>query len=339
MRSLFIICGSLLLLHGACAQITSMARPMNALVALDPAVAGAHGAIGGALLHRSRDANGGARFSSSVLVMDMALGATKRAKADLRSGFGTGLLVSDERAGSPRTRTSTLASMIAYHVRVGAFAKVGGGVQLGVQQRWSDLGDAAWGSQYNGLAYDPDRPSGEHFANAPRTVGDLGAGVHFQYGREGSAREGRRQMHMRAGVAVQHLARPRLSSDPDGERMARKWSAFALGAVGLGQHNTLEPFVQAAVEGGVPELQGGAMWYRTLAGKRSFAGPDHEWVCGLGSYARLSGNIIASASCRFAGFGAALSYELAVGRWSAAMGSRGTSELVLFYEPAAGTRR
>ncbi len=313
------------------AQDPRLAQPMELHSLLSPGAVGMGEAMRGALAHRARRGAGGVPFAASALTVDAPMRAKQHARDDARQGFGFGASVADERAGAPRMRSTSVTAALGYRVRMGAHSSLGGGAQLGLMQHWADLADGQWASQYNGLAYDPSLPSGERFGERPATVGDAAIGVAYRFRREGSGREGRGAIDLRAGIAGHHLNKPRLSLDRErGARLARRWSAFATGMLS-DKHgrSSVEPMLLVSVQGRAFLAQGGSAYLRTLSEKKSFTGPDRIWAIGAGLFARSDGSGIVQALARFGEYGLGLAYELPLtAARRNALGS-GVAELVL----------
>lgn len=330
--------GGLLAVCLAQAQDPRLAQPQAVPVLLSPGAAGMGDGLRAALLHRLRPGPP-APFSASVLAYDAPAGDARK-RAEKRSGFGYGFHAIDERAGAPRLRSTQVSAALARQVRLGGSAALSGGVQLGLLQRFADLGDAAWASQYNGFAYDAALPSGEGFALRPRTVADAAAGLCFRMSRAGNAREGRARLELETGLAGHHLSRPRISQDAEhGERLARRWTAYGRAVLSDAQdRRRVEPAAVVSYQAQRLIAQGGASVHARLSAPRGFTGPDREWSAGLGAHARSDGSGMASAHLRWGEFSLGIAYELAFTAARRNQIGAGAGELVLGYAPGKGRR-
>lgn len=319
----------------ALTQDARLALPQHAMPLLSPGSVGANDAPRAALLHGARR-SGQVRFGVDALQYDAPI---RRAGKAQRRSFALGVVLRDERTGAPRMRSSQVAGAIAYHVKAGAHSTFGGGLQLGLLQHYADAGEAAWASQYNGLAYDPSLPSGESFGMRPRTVPDAAAGLHYGYTREGSGRESRSGVRLNAGFAVQHLPRPRLFVEEGSERIARRYLAFIYASLGDPRgRRSLEPAVLVQEQGARAGAYAGTTMMLSIAPHRSFTGPDRAWSVGLGAHGRTEGSGIASMHLRWGEFAMALAYEVPFTAAQRNLLGDGTAELVLRYEARAAKR-
>ena len=340
MKALITFNGLLLLACAAHGQDAPLAQPQRMEPLLSPGAAGMGDGFRASALHRARRAEGNVPFSTSALVADGAI-VKKGSRSDMgHQGFGWGGVVFDDRAGSPRMRSTDVAVVLGYHVRFGACSQLGGGVQLGLKQFWSDLIDGQWASQYDGLSYDPSRPSGERFTERPITAGDAALGLCYRYSQKGNGREGRSGIDLRAGIAGHHLNKPRLSLDREnGHRLARRWSAYATGSFADARgKRRLEPLVLVSLQGREFMAQGGTVFALALVEQNSFTGPDRVLSAGLGAYARSDGSAIASLHARWGEFGAVASYELALSAARRNALGNGAAEVSVFCELGQGKR-
>ncbi len=97
--------------------------------------------------------------------------------------FGAGILFNYDRAGDSRLTLAQGALSGSYTFLLNTENLFTVGVQLGLSNMAADFGsDLHWGSQFNGLMFDPGRPTGETFSDKQNvTYFDFGGGLNYRW--------------------------------------------------------------------------------------------------------------------------------------------------------------
>lgn len=311
------------------AQVPRYTQPHLMGTLLNPARAGSEAGMQVAAGHRHRTNKALVRYQASALSLHAPLGDPERPTATIKDHLAWGIVVTDERAGAPRMRTTAAVLALAYRSKVAAGTQVAAGFHAGAMNHWVDGAEGAWASQYNGLAYDASIPSGEQFGQRPVLAPEVGMGLHLQHRPVAQGRSaGYRQMQ--AGVAVHHLNAPRFSLDREADvRLARKYSAFLSAHLGDGPAGW-EPLVLMTLQGGRAVVSGGATYLFGVGGQRGFRTGDAEWAAGIGAQASSDGLASFTSTLRWGAFGGQLSYDLAMTQAQRQAYANGVAELVLF---------
>lgn len=110
-----------------------------------------------------------------------------------------------ERMNKDASLTSARMTIVQ-HQQIASLSKISFGLNMGIQSLTFDPVLGSWGSQHNGLIYDPNMSSGETFSSTSKTALDVGAGAIY------SLKHKKSSLHLfQFGISVQHLNRPNLS--------------------------------------------------------------------------------------------------------------------------------
>lgn len=123
------------------------------------------------------------------------------------SWLGVGLLAAQDRQPDGALRGTALGVLPTIHLRSGRRSFLSAGLHV----RWGSIAqgdlDGAWGSQYDGVQYDPSLPSGERFSTGQASRLEARAGLSFTLKNDAESRFRRERNILVAGVAADHLGR------------------------------------------------------------------------------------------------------------------------------------
>jgi type IX secretion system PorP/SprF family membrane protein len=150
--------------------------------------------------------------------------------AEKRSGgnfFGAGISVFQDQAGDGRLRTTQVSGIIAYHIQISKFHKLGLGFRGELGQRSIKADDFQWGSQYMpGSGYNPSVDPGEEISSASFLYPDISSGIVWSYDNTSRRVNVETNNFNRGslGFSVSHLNRPFNSFLTSGERLQVKYT-------------------------------------------------------------------------------------------------------------------
>lgn len=176
--------------------------------------------------------------------------------------FTAGLLAYYDKAGSIDLQSVALYPSIAFTKYLGSSRSfLTAGFTGGYIQRSFDPAKASFNSQYSSNGgYDPNRPSGENFADNRISNWDMGAGIAINSGAEDNS------YTYYAGVSAYHFTRPKraFASNDDLVRLEMKWNVAAGGSVRLSEQYGVQLHLNYARQGVYNELIGGGLigWKR-----------------------------------------------------------------------------
>lgn len=121
------------------------------------------------------------------------------------SWLGMGVVAGQDRQPDGALRLTSVGVAPAMHLRAGQRSFLSAGLEM----RWTGASwgeaDGAWGTQYDGMRYDPTRPSGEHFNSGRAAWLVARAGLSFTVKNDEESRFRRERNILVAGVAADHL--------------------------------------------------------------------------------------------------------------------------------------
>lgn len=307
---------------------------------LNPALAGANYDLHANINYRTQWNSVAAPFQTIAASADMRLNSNKRAKS---GHLAAGLSFFNDRAGEERISTNNINLSLAYHLMADQNNTVGLGLYGGFGQRSFDPNGGMWGSQYDGMAYDPALSSGETFNNSSFSMFDVGAGLVYTYSEGESRMRSNDGVRVNAGFAVYHVNRPNFSFINDGdEKLYMRYSGFANASIGIGSTTmSVDPALYAQFQGPAMEILMGAD-YRVLLNEGSkVTGNLQRTAIALGLFYRNQDAMIARMMVDYGGITAGFSYDINISSLSEVTKARGGAEFFLRWtmeNPFSATR-
>lgn len=295
---------------------------------LNPALTGANYDLQANINYRNQWNSVAEPFQTIAASVDTRLNAKKKRRK--KAHLAAGLNFFNDRAGSAQVMTNNVNLHFATHVMLGAGHTLGAGIYGGWAQRSLNPYAGKWGSQYNGLEYDPTLQSGEVFASSAFHMFDTGAGLvyTFQSGESRIAENDTKLLNV--GFAAYHLNRPGYSFiDRPQERMYMRFSGFVNGSFGIRNTNViLEPGVFFHQQGNAREIFFGMYGRYILKGESRITSFVQRTTVALGLFCRNQDALVAKAHVEWNGVGVGIAYDFNLFNSLAAMSrSRGGFEV------------
>ena len=292
------------------AQDAVLSEPSSASLSLNPAMAGVLHDLDAQLVHRTRRIPVGTPFRT---VYAGVAGCLYRGKA--QGAVEAGRLAGGIHFHSDKSqalRSTEFAADLAYHVPLTRNSSLGAGLFLGLLQTMQGDADGQWGSQYNGLRYDANRPSYETMDATRHTGVDLGGGMlyalHWNEGRQ------ERQSHFIAGFSAAHLSRPQLFGNGPQDRISVRWSLFATSRVLLaGAMNWVSPEAYVFKHGPSELLIAGGSFGHVFGSPVSFQNAAVQVEVELGAAYRSDEAILAKLRVAWSAFSVTMVYDIPAG--------------------------
>jgi type IX secretion system PorP/SprF family membrane protein len=217
----------------------------------------------------------------------------------------------------------------AYHLPINRYSYLSGGIYVGYGQRAIEP-TGQWGSQYNGLAFDPSlTPSLLLGPRYTRAYFDAGFGFGFQYKR-GTIRENT-LTSLQAGLGVFHVNRPPFDFIASSVRLPIRSSLFIQSEFCLGQTKTaLIPLVLYQFQGVSRALLYGANYRYYLKGN-AFSRLDNQRAISFGLFNRFKDAVILQSAFAFNQFRLSLSADLTISSFSKVQRLQSAFEVQLLY--------
>ncbi len=291
---------------------------------LNPAQAGAENWMRGFINYRNQWGSVASPYATSAISFDMQL----QGKEKNSSGFhGVGVTVFHDNAGDAISITQANL-MYAYHVRLSDNSTLGAGLFGGFVQRSLDLSGLQWMKQFNGSNYDPGLPTGEQVTSTSFSQFDLGAGLHYAFGKGERYMTANDIIRYNAGVAVHHVNRPQNSFYDSGEKLDMKITGYSNALIGIGNSNiAVLPGIIFLSQGKASELIFGSRFRYSLKDESKYTGFEHAAAFSLGVHYRTQDAVITSLLYEVSYYGFGLSYDFNTSGLSNASNGKGGLEL------------
>ncbi len=209
-------------------------------------------------------------------------------------------------------------------------------LSLGVQANSSRIGidptKMQWGSQYNGLNYDPAIFNGEGYGFAPFSYGDVNAGLTWWYHKKDNNIVAFSPNNARVGLAVYHINRPKYALLQQGGKLPMRFVFHSDILLPLHETLYLYPTLLYQYQNKQSELVIGTLFKYVLRSASKFTSHTSEWSFSGGANVRIT-NVLDAIIPQFyfnvANFSVGLSYDVNVSKLHTYSKYRGGFELSL----------
>ena len=302
----------LLLAGGSClhAQDAVFSEPSSAALSLNPAMAGVLHDVDAQLVHRTRRIPIGTPFRTVYAGVAGCLHRGKEQGAVESGRLAGGIHFRSD--NSQALRSTEFAADLAYHVPLTRNSSLGAGLSLGLLQTIQGDVDGQWGSQYNGLRYDANRPSQETLDATRHTGVDMGGGLLYSLRWNEGRQE--RQSHFIAGFSAAHLSRPQLFGNGPQDRISVRWSLFARSRMLLaGAMNWISPEAYVFKQGPSQLFIAGGSFGHVFGSPVSFQNEAVQVEVELGAAYRSDDAILAKLRVAWSAFSVTMVYDIPSG--------------------------
>lgn len=327
--------------HTACAQDAHFSQQMAAPLWINPAMSGADGYMRGALSYRTQWNAVSDPFTTMSGSFDIALNQQPDPRKPKKGKPGLGISFITDRAGSPMTRNTNVMLTGAYHVYLNKKSNLGAGLYAGYQTQSLDAKSGKWGSQYNGMQYDPNLPHGENLQGIQQTSLDVGGGLVYVYRQKANTRHFIKRRELIIGVAGYHVGRLTLSEEnlfTDNDDI--RFSGFVNAAFGVGKSGSaLEPAAFFHWQGPSQMIMAGAAYRYVLNSGASVLQNTNAMSIALGGYYRVGDAFVARLSFAWEALDIGISYDVNTSGLSRYSSGQGAVEVTLRYHVRSFSRR
>ena len=209
-------------------------------------------------------------------------------------------------------------------------------LSLGVQGNSSRIGidpsKMQWGSQYNGLNYDPALFNGEGYGFAPFSYGDISAGLTWWYHKKDNKIVSFSPSNARFGFAIYHINKPKYALLQSGNRLPMRFVFHSDLNVPIHETLYLTPTILYQYQNKQSELIVGTLFKYVLRKASKFTSHTSEWSFSGGANVRITNvldAIIPQLYLNAANFSIGLSYDVNVSKLHNYSKFRGGFELSL----------
>ncbi|NEN22208.1 type IX secretion system membrane protein PorP/SprF [Cryomorpha ignava] len=310
-------------------QDVQFSLPNQVPLYINPASAGEFDLYRAQLSYRSQWKSVGTPFTTMSGSFDMIIMGDATGKSG-KGHLGAGLNFLTDKSGPDGQKVFAVNGSTAYHVQLTSTSTLGGGLNIGYDQRSLSAADGKWASQFNGVQYDPGISSGESFSGDAESNLDLGAGIVYHASIKSKKRGWNLDRKISLGAAAYHLGRINLSeSQYLSTELKPRYSLFAALQLPFGEKIAALPqFYFQQQNGSTATLYGFSVKYLVIAGN-SFIGDTEPMSIQAGIFMRNSNALTVNAGMDWSKYSLFLAYDFSMGNLKEYNSGRGGYELGL----------
>ncbi len=301
--------------------------PLN----LNPAQSGAQYDLRGIINYKNQWGTVAAPYKTSNFGFDFRLGKNKDSK-----GFSAlGVQVFNDRAGDADMGIFQANLSYAYHVNLDKKSTLGVGFVGGFSQRSMNYAAFQWGNQYDGTDYNATLPSREPGAVENISFADLGAGIHYEYGKGQRYITGNDQRAVSIGFSALHVNQPKYTFYNQDSKLPVKYTGYVNALIGIGNSQlSIEPGIVFFMQNSQTELLMGARFRYQMREESKYTGYVKGSAISLGTYYRNKDAFITTFLFEISQYAIGVSYDLNVsGLKTASAGKGGIEFSIRFLSP------
>lgn len=293
---------------------------------MNPAQAGVQNNLRGILNYKNQWSSVAEPYRTYNFSFDVSLKKKKNV-----TGFSAlGINIYSDKAGNAGMGTFQGNLVYAYHVYLSDRSTLGGGLYGAFGQRSIDFGELQWGSQYDGMNYNANLPSGEPTGSSNFTYLDLGGGVHWKYSKNERYMTGNDQRTFNAGVAVFHFNSPKYSFYDTDEKLHMKEVIYGNALIGISNTNfSVVPGFFFCKQGKTNELFLGSQFRFQLKESSKITGYVKGSSISAGIFYRNRDAVVANLMFEFSQYAVGMSYDVNLSGLKTASRGLGGFELSL----------
>lgn len=302
---------------------------------LNPGLTGANAVLQANVNYRTQWSSVGDPYNTIAASVEGRFNDKKRMKKGI---FAGGLNFYNDKAGNLPMSTTKANLFLAYHLILDRNNTIGLGVYSGFGQRTFDGSRGQWGSQYDGMAYDPSLPSNETFNRSQFGFFDAGTGLVYTYKSDEGYMTQNNHRLINAGVAFYHLNQPQYSFiADDNDKLPMRWSIFANAIIGFDNSNmALLPGAYFNRQRTNTEILYGTYLRFTFGENSRVTARRKASYFAIGAFHRWGDAMVAKTSFEWNGIALGFAYDFNLSSLSEVSKAQGGMEFFLKYEIGPG---
>lgn len=318
-----------ILSFSAKAQDIHFSQMKLAPLTVNPALTGLNGKYHAVVNYRNQWNSVATPFNTIGASFDMKFGNNHHERGFLAAGINMFYDI----AGTQKMTTSNVNANIAYHIRINEDNTFGLGLMGGFNQRGLGRVDGMFASQYDGIGFNPDIPSGENFERSSFGFFDMGGGFvyhHNSISRNVFDTDG---FELKIGFAGYHLIKPDYSFIQGGnDDLAMRFTGFFESEFILGDSPwSLMPAIYYQRQGAHQEIFFGSfVKYRIISSsiRTEFV---ENFSIAYAPFYRFGDAFVNKLYIEYKEFGLGFSYDVNVSSLTQASKGRGGFEIAFRY--------
>lgn len=303
---------------------------------LNPALTGLNGRAQALLNYRSQWGSLGPSFRTMHASYDQHISKQNNNKGRLSAG----LSVLSDRAGDVDLGQLQALLSVACHIPMSKNSRLGAALNAGAAQRSISASGFRWGSQYDGLNFDPSLSGGAAPVDDRFIYADIGAGIVWNYSKGERYLSSNDQQSFTVGVALHHVNRPFASFYETDDRLPMRLVLHGEGIIGIDNTNwSFLPGLLFQRQGVAQEVLAGTRVRYLLEAESNYTGFMKGKALSIGGFYRIGDAAIFSLQMELGSYDFGFSYDLNVSDLSNASRGRGGSEIYFRYLlPGTGSK-
>jgi type IX secretion system PorP/SprF family membrane protein len=249
-----------------------------------------------------------------------------------KNHLGVGLDFFSDKAGAGQMKTTQINFSLSGMVLLNKSNLISAGLMAGYIQRGINTTSYSWGNQYDGMAYDATKQSGETNAALNFNFVDFAGGIQYSYGSHEMYLSANNAKRLNIGVALFHPHQPAYSFYGDATRLYMKYVFHGDAAIGLKNTNiVLKPSYVVFLQGPTKEITPGLTAQYILQGDSKYTGIKKFMAISLGGYYRASDAAIALIKFEYNSCAIGFSYDINLSKLKTVSNTKGGFEISLRY--------
>jgi type IX secretion system PorP/SprF family membrane protein len=315
----------------ACGQDQHFSQFFNTPLFLNPAYSGSFHPIEAHVNHRRQWASLSVPFVTYMASVSMRINEQQRGK---KGHWGAGVFAYNDVGGDGSLRINSICASLVYHVKVAKYQHLGLGLQTGLGSRSIDFSRFQWGSQYQGVSFNPNLPIGEtDMVDASRYL-DMGVGAQYSYSNTSGKIKvtGNNFKRIHGGIAFHHLNRPYYSFLGSQDRLMVRMTATGNALWSFdGSQLAIQPGFLFNRQGPHSEFVVGSSIRYEMIRDSKYTGIFGGTGVYIGTYYRAGDAFIISGAVEVGSYHIGISYDLTTSELTLSNSGRGGMELCLRY--------
>lgn len=297
---------------------------------INPASTGEFDMYRANLNYRSQWKSVGTPFTTISGSFDMVVLGSTGSRNATKGRLATGINFLTDKTGPDGQKLTSINASAAYHVQLTQNSTLGGGLNIGFDQRVYSMESAKWGSQFDGVQYDPNLSSGESFSGDTESSLDLGGGVIYHASAPSGKRGAKINREISIGLAAYHLGRIKLSeSQYLSEGLSARYSSFLRVQIPVGERIAAIPQFYSQIQNGSNTFLYGLSAKYVVIADDSFIADTEPMSVQLGFLLRNSDAMVINAGMEWSKYTIAIAYDLSIGNLKEYNSGRGGYELAI----------
>lgn len=245
--------------------------------------------------------------------------------------LGIGISIFNDAAGDAKMQQTQANLSVSCVRRLNKYNNLTAGIQGGFAQKSANLTNMTWGSQYNGMAYDPSLPANE-IAPEAFSYQDYSAGILWSYGKGEMYSTANDHFSANIGLSMFHINKPHQTFIGQSDLMYSKIILHGSSVIGIKNTNiSICPAIYSAFQGKSKEVLFGTLLKYNLKNASHYTGFVKGSALYFGGFYRYADAIVVEAQLEIHDWLLGVSYDVNTSSLTTASDGFGGLEISLKY--------